>query len=150
MVKFYPSISSDLADWMLTQPLFFVASAPLAGDHVNVSPKGHPARSFAILNPNLAAYVDATGSGCETVSHVYENGRVTVMFNSFGSSPRILRLFCRGRVIERDDKEFEPFLKRMGKEMGLKSQRAIIVLDVFKVRGADYMTIPPVQNETCC
>lgn len=83
MVKFFPSISPDHAEFMLAQPLFYVASAPLVRSHVNLSPKGQPSRSFAVLGPNTVAYVDATGSGCETIAHVYENGRVTVMFCSF-------------------------------------------------------------------
>jgi hypothetical protein len=40
MGKFYPSIPEDIQTWMLQQPVWFVASAPLAGKHVNVSPKG--------------------------------------------------------------------------------------------------------------
>ena len=70
MVKFYDSIDENLAEFMRNQSIFFVASAPLVGQHVNVSPKGHPKRSFAILGPNEVAYLDATGSGCETVAHV--------------------------------------------------------------------------------
>jgi hypothetical protein len=40
MVKFYPSIPEDIQEWMLKQSMWFVASAPLAGKHVNLSPKG--------------------------------------------------------------------------------------------------------------
>lgn len=82
----------------LAQPLFFTASAPLHNSHthVNVSPKGLPAASLSVFDPNHAAYVDGTGSGCETIAHAYENGRVTVMFCSFEKNPRILRWFCGG------------------------------------------------------
>ncbi|MDI1486633.1 MAG: sporulation-induced protein [Ramalina farinacea] len=82
----------------LAQPLFFTASAPLHNPytHVNVSPKGLPAASLSVFDPNHAAYVDGTGSGCETIAHAYENGRVTVMFCSFEKNPRILRWFCGG------------------------------------------------------
>src|ERR1700709_731315 len=61
---------------------------------------GHPSRTLRILSPNLVAYLDHTGSGCETVSHMYEpsNHRLTVMLSSFGPSPRIMRLFCTGTV----------------------------------------------------
>ena len=132
MPKFYDSLSDDLRDWALAQPLFFVASAPLTGRHVNVSPKGLPRRTFAVLSPNQAAYLDHAGSGAETMSHLYENGRVTVMFCSFGASPRIMRFFCTGRVVEFDQPDFAGLLQRMGK-VEFDGVRAVIVLDIFKV-----------------
>ena len=66
MVHFYPSLDDNLADWAMKQAVFFTATAPTHGSHVNLSPKGLPATSFSVLNPNLCAYVDATGSGIET------------------------------------------------------------------------------------
>lgn len=132
MVKYFDSIPDHLRDWALEQQVFFTASAPLAGKHVNVSPKGLPATTFTIFDPNHAAYIDATGSGIETVSHVYENGRITVMFCSFGKSPRIMRFFCTGKVVEYDQPEFDPLLERMAKRR-VEGARAIIMLDVFKV-----------------
>jgi Pyridoxamine 5'-phosphate oxidase len=137
MVAFFDSISPQLAEWAEQQPVFFTASAPLAGKHINVSPKGMTASTFHILSPTRVAYIDATGSGSETISHVYENGRVTVMFCSFGPNPRILRLFCSGRVVEWDQPEFERLLKTMAKAP-VEGARAVIVLDVWKVgrRGA--------------
>lgn len=132
MGKFYESIPGDLCDWALRQRVFFVASAPLRGRHVNLSPKGLPDSCFAILGSNQVAYIDSTGSGCETISHIRENGRVTVMFCSFDTSPRILRLFCTGTVIEWDQPEFFRYSQRMGKPQTVGA-RAIIKLDVFKV-----------------
>lgn len=43
-------------------------------------------------------YMDLTGSGIETTSHLHEpgNGRITVMFNAFHGPPRILRIFGKG------------------------------------------------------
>lgn len=110
-----------------------MASAPLRGRHINLSPKGLPDSCLAILDPNQVAYIDSTGSGCETISHLRENGRVTLMFCSFDASPRIMRLFCTGSVIEWDQPEFPAYLKRMGKSE-VAGARAVIKLDVFKVR----------------
>ncbi|PGH17431.1 hypothetical protein AJ80_04801 [Polytolypa hystricis UAMH7299] len=143
MVKYYPSIQPDLRTWILAQPLYCVASAPNIGKHVNLSPKGLPSNSFAILTPNEAAYADATGSGNETISHIRENGRVTVMFCSFEATPRILRLFCRGKVVEWDERGFHPLLKRMDLEQKyLKGARAVIHLDVFKVQTSCGYGVP--------
>ncbi|KAI9722026.1 MAG: hypothetical protein M1812_001986 [Candelaria pacifica] len=141
MVKFYDSIPPFLQDWALSQSVFFTASAPLVGQHVNVSPKGLPSTTFTIFDPNHCAYIDATGSGIETVSHVRENGRVTIMFCSFETLPRILRFFCRGRVVEWDEREFEPLLGRMGKKR-VDGGRAIIVLDVWKVQTSCGYGVP--------
>lgn len=99
---------------------------------MNLSPKGLPSTTFSIFDPNHAAYVDATGSGSETISHLYENGRITIMFCSFSASPRILRFFCTGSVVEWDQAGFEPLIRKMGKEH-LAGARAVILLDVFKV-----------------
>lgn len=136
MGKFYDSINSDLQEWALAQAMFFVASAPTHGAHVNVSPKGLPSSTFTIWGPNKAGYIDATGSGNETMSHIRENGRVTVMFCSFGPAPKILRFYCWGRVVEWDQKdEFDRLSKEMV-EKGNKvipAARTIVLLDVFKV-----------------
>ncbi|GIK05740.1 hypothetical protein Aspvir_009853 [Aspergillus viridinutans] len=141
MPKFYPSISPDLRDWALRQSVFFVASAPLRGKHVNLSPKGLPDASFAILGPNEAAYIDATGSGNETICHLRENGRITVLFCSFDAAPRILRFFCTGSVIEWNQPEFATYLERMGNKSVIGA-RAIIRLDVYKVQTSCGFGVP--------
>ncbi|KAI9821979.1 MAG: hypothetical protein M1827_002561 [Pycnora praestabilis] len=145
MVKYYESIPDDLRDWALAQAVFFTASAPLVGQHVNVSPKGLPASTFTIFDPNHAGYIDATGSGCETISHVYENGRVTIMFCSFETMPRIMRFFCKGRVVEWDDGEFGPLLSKMGKPR-VAGARAVILLDIFKVQASCGYAVPLLVN----
>lgn len=137
MVKFYDSLSPELGEWCMAQPLFYTASAPLHGSHINISPKGLPSTTFSILDANTAAYIDATGSGAETIAHLYENGRCTIMFCSFEKTPRILRLFCKGRVVEFWDEEFGVLTRGMGKEVPVGA-RAVIVLEIFKVRRTPF------------
>ncbi|KAG7006486.1 pyridoxamine 5'-phosphate oxidase family protein ustO [Physcia stellaris] len=158
MVQYFDSIPDNLRDWdewlivveqALEQQVFFTASAPLAGKHVNISPKGLPASTFTIFDPNHAAYVDATGSGAETISHVYENGRVTIMFCSFAISPRIMRFFCTGKVVEWDEAAFLPLLQRMGKEK-IDGARAVILLDVFKQTKMVHGEVMRVQVQSSC
>jgi len=145
MPTFHESISDDLASWAMKQPVFFTASAPLTGRHINISPKGLPSSTFTILSPNTAAYIDATGSGSETIAHVYENGRMTIMFCSFGVMPRIMRFFCTARVAEWDQPEFESLLVKMGKKR-IDGARAIIFLDVFKVQTSCGYGVPRVSQ----
>lgn len=44
-----------------------------------------------------------------------------------------MRLFCKGRVVERDQSEFNDLLTRMGPEKRVEGARAIILLDIWKV-----------------
>lgn len=132
MVQFFDSLSDSLRDWALKQQVFFIASAPRYGKHVNVSPKGLPASTFTVLDPNTACYIDATGSGAETIAHLYETGRATVMFCSFDKNPRIMRFFCTGKVIEFDQPEYQGLLDKMGKQH-IAGARAVILLHIFKV-----------------
>ena len=48
---------------------------------INLSPKGMD--TFRILGDTRVIYLDITGSGNETASHLFENGRITIMFCSF-------------------------------------------------------------------
>lgn len=106
MGKLFPDIDERNARFIRAQKIFFVATAPLAGDGlVNCSPKG--LESFAVLDPTTVAYLDLVGSGIETVSHVRENGRIVFMFCAFDGPPRILRLHGRADVIEPGDAEWE-------------------------------------------
>jgi hypothetical protein len=107
MAKVFDEISDHLRDWIGRQSLFFVATAPLAGEgHVNLSPKG-PIGSLAVLGPRRVAYLDVNGSGSETIAHLRENGRICVMLCAFSGPPRIVRLHGRGEAIRLGDPRFE-------------------------------------------
>lgn len=98
MSKTYPAIDAELRQWIEQQPVFFVASAPLARNgHINLSPRGLD--SLRILGEHEVLILDLTGSGNETAAHLLENGRLTLMFCSFGIEPRILRLYGTGEVV---------------------------------------------------
>ena len=78
MGKVRTTLDEVAEQFIRAQPMFFVASAPLAAHgHVNLSPKGMD--SFRVLGPSTVAYLDLTGSGVETVAHIKENGRVVLM-----------------------------------------------------------------------
>lgn len=133
MVHFYKSLSEDLRTWALQQQMFFIASAPLNGQHVNLSPKGLIQSTFHIFDSNHAAYLDTAGSGVETISHLYENKRATLMFCSLDGKPRIMRLFCTGSVIERTDPRFSELMQSIGQEGDFPGIRAVIMLEILKV-----------------
>ena len=100
------SISPPLREWIERQPLFFVATAPSGDDgHVNLSPKGLD--TFRVLDEHTVAYLDLTGSGAETIAHLRQNGRITVMFCAFEGQPRIFRIHGTGEVLRQGDAGFE-------------------------------------------
>lgn len=102
MSKVHHSITPPVAEWIGRQQMFTVATAPLAADgHVNVSPKGLD--TLRILDEMTVAYLDLTGSGAETIAHLRENGRITLMWQAFDGPPRIVRVHGRGEVAELDD-----------------------------------------------
>jgi hypothetical protein len=97
MGAFFETIPESTRAWLLEQKVFWIASAPLsASGHINVSPKG--GEYFGIVDEKTFWYMDLTGSGIETTSHLHEpgNGRITVMFNAFDGPPRIVRLWGKG------------------------------------------------------
>jgi len=104
--KLYDRIDDKLADWIMRQPMFFVATAPSEDEgRINVSPKG-PIGSLRLLDDRTLAYLDLIGSGAETVAHLRQNGRIVVMLCAFAGPPRILRLHGRGEVLDGDALEF--------------------------------------------
>jgi hypothetical protein len=138
MGKVLEAIDNTLARFIAAQPLFFVATAPLAGDgHVNLSPKGLD--SFRVLAPDRVAYLDLTGSGNETAAHLAENGRITVMFCAFAGAPRILRLYGRGRAVVPGDAEWAESYAHFEEMPGA---RQVIVIDVERVQTSCGFGVP--------
>ena len=86
------------------QHLYFVGTAGVEG-FVNVSPKGMD--SFRVIDAQTVAWLNLTGSGNETATHVQENGRMTVMFCSFDKQPLILRLYGQATVVHPRDARWD-------------------------------------------
>jgi hypothetical protein len=139
MGRVYEHIDDRLADFLRAQPVFFVATAPLAGDgHVNLSPKGLQG-TFDVIGPTQVGYLDLTGSGVETIAHVRENGRITLMFCAFDGPPRIVRLFGAGRVVVPGDDGFADLERRFP---ALEGTRSVIVVDVERIADSCGYAVP--------
>ncbi|KAF9584931.1 hypothetical protein BGW38_004626 [Lunasporangiospora selenospora] len=136
MGNFYEEIKPEQKAWIEKQKMFVVASAPLtAKGNINASPKGRD--SLRVLNSNKVCYLEMTGSGIETVSHIHENGRLTIMLMAFEGAPKIVRLFGRGHVLKAGTPEFKIMFEEhyLGSDLEPIQQgaRSIIVMDVHKV-----------------
>jgi hypothetical protein len=140
-MELFDRITDDLAAFIAEQPLFFVASAPLSGGHINLSPKGLD--TLRVIDPVTVAYLDLTGSGNETSAHTAENGRLTMMFCSFGSRTMILRLFGKARTLLPASDEYEGLRPRFPE---LPGERQIIVLDVERVQSSCGYAVPRMDN----
>jgi hypothetical protein len=142
MGRTYDAIDERMEEFLGAQHVFFVGTAPAEGGHVNVSPKGLD--TFAVLGPNTVAYLDLTGSGVETIAHVQENGRITLLFCAFEGPPRIVRLYGRGRIVAADSAEFEAFAPRFGSYL---SARAVIEVAIDRIADSCGYGVPRYRYE---
>jgi Pyridoxamine 5'-phosphate oxidase len=144
MGRTYDRIDDHMRGWIARQPLFFVGTAPRADDgHVNVSPKG-PIGTLRVLDDRTVAYLDAVGSGAETIAHLRENGRILVMLCAFEGPPRIVRLHGRGRIVRAGDEEFPALLERAAFVVPAADEalRAVIVVDVTRISDSCGYGVP--------
>lgn len=138
MGKVYDGIDDRLAEFLGRQQVFFVGTAPSDPEgHLNLSPKGLD--TFRILGPNTVAYLDLTGSGIETVAHLRQNGRVTLMFCAFEGRPLVVRLYGRGRVVEPGDGEWNGLI---GHFPGYPGVRSVVVMDVERIADSCGFAVP--------
>ena len=138
MADRFRSLSPELAQWWLQQPLFFVATAPEGpGGHVNLSPKGHD--TFRVLGPERVAYLDLTGSGVETIAHVQQNGRITLMACAFNGNPQISRIYGTGRAHVVGSAEFDALAAEFPP---LPGRRSIIEVEVDGVTTSCGYAVP--------
>jgi Pyridoxamine 5'-phosphate oxidase len=150
MGKLYAELDERLIEFIVRQPIFFVATAPCLtptgeGGHVNVSPKGYQG-TFAVLGPRSVAYLDLTGSGAETIAHLGQNGRITIMFCSFDETPKILRLYGTGRVVQPADSEWKALLARFTWPAATPAEqatrRAIVVAELDRISDSCGYAVP--------
>jgi predicted pyridoxine 5'-phosphate oxidase superfamily flavin-nucleotide-binding protein len=138
MGKLYSEITSELADWIARQHVFFVATAPLSGEgHINCSPKGLD--TLRVLDPLTVAYVDLTGSGAETVAHVQENGRIVLMFCAFEGPPKIVRVHGKADVVVPSSPSWAELAAQLPMQ---PSARAIMRVHVARVSDSCGYAVP--------
>jgi hypothetical protein len=144
----FDGIDERLAAWIARQRMFFVATAPRAGGHVNLSPKG-PIETLSVVAHDRVAYLDRIGSGAETAAHLRDDGRITIMLCAFEGPPRIVRLHGRGRFVAAGDPGFEARLVEAGLD-GLEPpemNRAIVDVSVQRVADSCGFGVPLMRFE---
>ncbi|MFG3702435.1 pyridoxamine 5'-phosphate oxidase family protein [Micromonospora sp. NPDC047620] len=143
MGKTHERIEGRLRTFIEEQPLFFTATAPLAGDGtINLSPKGLRG-SWAVLDAHTVAYLDFAGSNAETIAHLRENGRITLMWCAFQGPPNIVRVHGRGEPVFRDDPRWVELTGHFPDvDTSVHGLRAIIVVRAELIRDTCGYAVP--------
>jgi hypothetical protein len=135
--KLLDALDDQLMAWIRRQHVFFVATAPTEGGRVNLSPKGLD--TLRVLDEHTVAYLDLTGSGVETIAHLRENGRITLMWCAFEGPPQIVRASGRGEVVTIGDRGFDE--ARSGFP-DLPGARAVITVHLTQVQTSCGYSVP--------
>lgn len=98
---------------------------------------------FGVIDNKTFWYMDLTGSGNETLSHLHEpgNGRVTIMLNAYEGPPKIVRLWGKGRALENGTAPFDAFVEEHGVKL-IPGSRSIIIVDVHQVGSSCGFSVP--------
>ena len=144
MGRVYDGIDEHQRQWIASQDLFFVGTAPLAGDgHVNVSPKG-PIGSLAVLDARTVAYLDVVGQRHRDDRPPARERAHRDHALRLRRPARILRLHGRGRVVYPGSAEFEELLSEADftQPEVPESRRSIVVVDVTRVSDSCGYGVP--------
>lgn len=139
MATAYEALNDKLIAFIRAQKMFFVSTAPLSADgRVNMSPKGYD--SLAVLDAHTLAWIDMGGSGAETIAHVRENRRITLMFCAFEGAANIVRVYGHGEVLPMDTPEFDAM--RVQHFTAFERARAIVRVRIRSVADSCGWGVP--------
>ena len=140
MAKRFPRIEPAHRDFIARQRVFFTATAAPGDARINVSPR--EAGALRVLGPSEVAYLDQTGSGCETAAHLGADGLMTLMFCAFEGPPHIIRLYGRGRSLVRGGDGYARLLAEAFGREEPPGARQIVLLAVELVQTSCGFGVP--------
>ncbi|WP_415396982.1 hypothetical protein [Sulfurimonas sp. CS5] len=117
----YKSLKDADIAFIKLQKLFYLASS--SGKEVNLSPKGYD--SIRVLNNSTLVFMSYPGSGNRTYRDAVNDGEFTLVFNAFEGNAKILRLFCKAKIVDAKSKKFGEYLK-------LFEEKESLVRDIFQ------------------
>ena len=136
MAKIKRSLRVDDIDFIKRQKLFFIASVSVA--EVNLSPKGYDC--LRVIDDKTLLFMAYPGSGNRTARDVRQGGEITIVFTAFEGKPKILRLFCKGELIKKDDSEFEQLFSLFDEKADFV--RRLIRLNIYAVEVSCGFGVP--------
>ena len=149
-MKFHDTIDKPVQRVITNSHIMFTASAPVNGKHVNLSPKGLNG-TFKITGPNEVQYLDSFGSGCETLAHIRENGRVVLMFCTFQGDPLIVRLYGYGSAALNGTAEYDQKVAANFSDwtkLNPARCRAVITIKSFTITSSCGWAVPLMTYDT--
>lgn len=136
MGKQQQHLTTELIKFIEQQNIFFVATAMQEG-RINLSPKGID--TLRIVNDKSVAWLNLTGSGNETATHLRNDPRMTIMFCAFEGNPRIVRLYGTAKVYHPRDAEWDKLISVFPPIPG---SRQIIDLKIELIQTSCGMGVP--------
>ena len=130
----FEKLSDSDRRFIEAQHLFFIASC--SGQEVNLSPRGYDC--FRVTGDNEALFLDYPGSGNRTGRDIAAGGEVTVVFTAFEGKPKILRLFCKGELVDRNDAA----CRALFPNEALQAIRRFVRLHIYCVEHSCGMSVP--------
>ena len=132
----FSELSDQHIQFISEQKVYFVGTAAEKGS-VNLSPKGGD--SLRVINSKEIAWLNLTGSGNESASHVLLNPRMTLMFCAFEGKPLILRVYGKAKVLHQTDNKWDEYSSKFPISV---AARQIFVLDISLVQSSCGMSVP--------
>jgi hypothetical protein len=139
--KQYQTLTQHDKEFIKKQKLFFIASC--SNHEVNLSPRGY--ESLYIHDEKTLYMIDYLGGGNRTARDISEDGELTLMFTAFEGKPKILRCFCKGQCIEKEQEEFKKISKFFQQDM--KGIRHIFKFNIYALESSCGMGVPLMKYE---
>lgn len=136
MGKRQKTLNKSLVKFILEQKMFFVSTAMDEG-HINLSPKGMD--TMRILSHDSVLWLNLTGSGNETSTHLQYKERMTIMFCAFEGRPKILRLYGKAKAYHQRHPFWDEHIKLFPEIPG---SRQLIALHIELVQTSCGMGVP--------
>ncbi len=130
----YEKLGESDRRFIENQHLFFIASS--SGKEVNLSPRGYDC--LRILGDNEAVFLDYPGSGNRTARDIAADGEVTLLFCAFEGKPKIVRLFCKGELVDAG----APQYRSLFTPDELRGMRRFVRLHIYCVEHSCGMSVP--------
>ena len=127
MATKFDKLNSEIINFMQNQHIYFCATAGYEG-YVNVSPRD--TKTLKILNDNKIVWLNFTGSGNETSTHIQENGRMTLMYCAFEGDALMLKIYGKAKVYHPRDQKYQELISYFDGYEEFVGNRQIFELDI--------------------
>ena len=142
MGKQYKSMTGKDIEFANRQHLFFIASA--CGKEVNLAPKSDDC--FRFPDARTLLVLDYPGSSNRTGRDIEAGGEVTVMFCSFEDESKVLRLFCKGMLVQKENPLFGELMQNFS-DVDPAIVRQLFRLNIYAVESSCGLSVPIMRFE---